>query len=139
MARRSKYTPETVAKLKEAIGKGATYDLACDFAGIAESTFYEWLQSKPEFSEQLKAAEGAAAVEWLGQIDEAAKAGTWQAAAWKLERRYPQKYGRQVTELQGKDGETFVQRVIILDHDAGPPPGMAAAGGGKLAVSGATD
>ena len=32
MARRSKYTPETVDKITQAIRLGATYQLACNFA-----------------------------------------------------------------------------------------------------------
>jgi hypothetical protein len=34
-------------------------------------------------------------------IDKAAGEGTWQAAAWKLERRYPESYGRTVVTNQG--------------------------------------
>lgn len=100
MARRTKYTPETVKKITDAIKIGATYSLAAGYAGIAESTLYDWLAKRPEFSEAVKAAEGMGAVGWLAKIEKAASDGTWQAAAWKLERRYPQDYGRTVQEHQ---------------------------------------
>jgi len=106
MARKSKYTPETVAKIVQAIKLGATYELAAGYAGISESLFYEWLKGKPEFLEALKGAEGTGAMIWLAKIEQAASDGNWQAAAWKLERRYPHMYGRNVTQMEvtGKDG-----------------------------------
>jgi hypothetical protein len=117
--RRTKYTPETVEKITQAIRLGATYRLACDYAGISEETFAQWRNTKPEFSEAVKAAEGEGAIKWLALIDRAAngitdkdgnlvQAPSWQAAAWKLERRYPQMYGRQAIEISGPDGGAIV-------------------------------
>lgn len=108
MARPTKYTPETVAKVTQAIGMGSTYELAAAYAGITYKTFNEWMNSpsKSEFCEAVKLAEGKAAVVWLAKIEQAASDGQWQAAAWKLERRYPHAYGRNVTQMEvtGKDG-----------------------------------
>lgn len=104
MARKSKYTPEVVKKLTDAIKLGATYELACGYAGIHYDTFNEWIKAKSEFSEAVKAAEGAAAVGWLARIEQAA-VKSWQAAAWKLERRYPETYGRTVQDHRIKDAE----------------------------------
>lgn len=98
MARPTKYTPETAKKITDAIRVGATFHLACAYAGISEETFSQWRKKFPEFSEAVKEAEGGAAVKWLALIDKAAGDGTWQAAAWKLERRYPEQYGRQVVD-----------------------------------------
>ncbi len=100
----------------QAIKLGATYELAASFAGIAQSTFYDYLNRYSEFSEAVKAAEGIAAVGWLAKIENAANEGTWQAAAWKLERRYPQQYGKTVQEVQGKDGGPIV--VEGFDYNA---------------------
>lgn len=102
--RRSKYTPETVDKLTQAIRLGATYQLACDYADISMQTFITWRNTKPEFLEAIKRAEGTAAVTWLAKIEAAASDGNWQAAAWKLERRYPDHYGRNRVELTGANG-----------------------------------
>lgn len=113
--RRVKYTPETVTKLTDAIRLGATYALACHYAGIHIDTFMTWRNTKPEFSAAVKDAEGAGAVGWLRRIEQAATEGVWTAAAWKLERRYPQDYGRTIQEHQGKDGEALVLTVVGLD------------------------
>ena len=42
----------------------------------------------------IRQSEAQAAQRWLNFIEKAAEAGEWQAAAWKLERRYPDTYGR---------------------------------------------
>lgn len=98
MARPSKYTPETAKKITDAIRLGATFGLACQYAGISEDTFARWREKYADFAEAVKEAEGAGVVGWLAKIEKAANEGTWQAAAWKLERRYPREYGRTVQE-----------------------------------------
>lgn len=105
MARPTKYTEERATKILQAIKLGATYRLACMYGGIDEGTFANWRKRYSDFSDAVKEAEGAGTVQWLAKIEAAASDGNWQAAAWKLERRYPQEYGRKVTEMQGKDGE----------------------------------
>jgi transposase-like protein len=109
VARKTKLTPDVQQRIVDAIGQGATYELAAQYGGIAQSTFYDWMNKHPEFSEAVKSAEGKAAIKWLALIDKAARGtedrpGQWQAAAWKLERRYPYVYGKQVQEITGKDG-----------------------------------
>lgn len=102
MARPTKYAPEVVQRIVQAIELGATHELAAAYGGISVDTMASWRKRYPDFSEQIKTAEGRAAVKWLAKIEQAASDGTWQAAAWKLERRYPQDYGRTVTEHRGE-------------------------------------
>jgi hypothetical protein len=47
-----------------------------------------------EFFDVVERATAVARLERLDQIDNAAASGSWQAAAWWLERRYPDEYGR---------------------------------------------
>lgn len=119
--RPTKLTPDTVAKLATAIQAGATYVLACKYAGISYETFALWQRKAHEelerrqnprvkegtpewvegegfiqFLQSIQKAEGNAAIGWLAKIEQAASNGHWQAAAWKLERRYPNDYGRTV-------------------------------------------
>jgi hypothetical protein len=119
MGRNTKLTPETQKRITDAIRVGATYELAAQYGGIAYNTFNEWMKAGAaapsgkhrEFYEAVKIAEGETAVRWLAVIDKAA-VEQWQAAAWKLERRYPRDYGRQVHEVTGKDGGDLP--VIVL-------------------------
>lgn len=90
----------------QAINLGATRRLASQFVGIDEHTFMNWMKWGEEdgtepylsFFTAVVKAEGRAAVQWLAQIEQASRTGTWQAAAWKLERKYPHEYGRSVVE-----------------------------------------
>ena len=100
MTRRPKYRPEVVQRICQAVALGATYELACRYGGITRETLNQWRKGKPDFSDALQRAEGEAAVGWLAKIEQAAAAGAWQAAAWKLERRYPEDYGRSVQQLE---------------------------------------
>jgi len=127
MARKSKLTPETQQKITEAIELGATYELAANYGGVAYNTFNEWMKAgedaptgvKREFYEAVKEAEGRAAVKWLAKIEKAASDGNWQAAAWKLERRYPHEYGRRVTqnEITGAAGGAIRVEIAPLPDD----------------------
>lgn len=103
---------------------GATYELAAQYGGISYVTFNTWqkrgqkelerveaagkgaaIREKErlfvDFYRATKKAEAEAAIMWLALIEKAANEGTWQAAAWKLERRYPHRYGKTVTEHHG--------------------------------------
>lgn len=104
MARRSKLTPQTQKRILDAIKLGATYELAAKYGGISYETFNEWRKGKPAFSEALAQAEGDGALIWLAKIEKAASDGDWRAAAWKMERRYPDTYGRTVSEQQHSGG-----------------------------------
>lgn len=116
MARPTKFTDERADKIISAIRVGATFRLACQYGGITEETFSQWRKSKPEFSERVKEAEGAGAVGWLAVIEKAAPKN-WQAAAWKLERRYPHEYGRTVQE-QEQSGDVRISVTYTSEIEA---------------------
>lgn len=121
MARPTKYAPDVVERICEAIRLGATYDLAAGYGGVSYETFRQWREEKPAFLAAVKDAEAEGAIRWLRKI-EAAADEQWQAAAWKLERRYPQDYGRTVIDQNhaGKDGGPLriqVERVASRDAE----------------------
>lgn len=98
-------TPDKEARILKAIATGMTYRLAAQYAGIDASTFYEWMrrgatEEEPffQFSLKVRQAEADGALLNMKCIESAAINGTWQAAAWVLERRHPHEYGRTVQE-----------------------------------------
>lgn len=125
MGRPSKLAPQVQARIVQAIALGSVYELAAGYGGISYNTLNEWMKKGEaakggpfrEFYEAVKEAEGAAAVGWLAKIEKAANDGAWQAAAWKLERRYPKHYGRTVHEHTGKDGERLSITLKWGDED----------------------
>lgn len=56
MGRNSKYTPERVNTILDAIRTGDTYKVAAARAGINLDTFYEWQKAHTEFSDAVKEA-----------------------------------------------------------------------------------
>lgn len=109
MARPSKYTPEVVERITHAIALGATYELAAAYGGISYELFRQWREKHVAFLAAIKEAEGKAVVGWLEKIEQAADDGAWQASAWKLERRYPQEYGRTVIDQKHSGQVEHVQ------------------------------
>ncbi len=100
--RPTKMTADRVARLQEALRGGHTRVTAAALAGIGTSTLYAWMaaanrpDAAPEFVEFLdaiKTAEVEAEDALLAIIRDAA-AKQWQAAAWILERRHPDNWGR---------------------------------------------
>jgi hypothetical protein len=115
--RKSKINKEVTERFLRAIRVGCPVKDACGCAGISETTYYKWMQWADsdrrdvkiyrEFRDAVKAAEGEATQNWLAIIEKAAREGSWQAAAWKLERRRDMFIPRTRQEVTGKDGEAI--------------------------------
>lgn len=125
--RKSKYEPERVERLLEAIRIGATYKHACDYAGISFETFSQWQKQHPEFFEQVKAAEGAGVISNL-QVIKTASAENWTAAAWLLERRHPEDYGRRVNDNRNTHSGPNGTPIQIQTYDYAAASATLAAG-----------
>ncbi len=114
MPRPSKLTPEVQEKIIVAIASGNWQETACKYAGIGVNTFYTWM-SKGEgakakdpykgFREAVERARSQAEIRNVALIQQAGQEGSWQAAAWYLERSYPMRWGKQGRlEVTGSDG-----------------------------------
>lgn len=102
MGRPSKLTEDLTTTLEQVFAKGQTsIRSACEYVGIGESTFHAWMASNEdrysEFQERIEKARASAVQGYLEVIHNAAQNGTWQAAAWWLERVLPNQYGRKTT------------------------------------------
>lgn len=109
--RPSKLVPTVTEKLFEGIKHGLSYSLACARAGVDYSTFRRWIEKGSQqasgeyhdFCDELAAAEADGALVNVLRIKDASKKD-WRAAAWLLEARHPDEYGRKRIEVTGKDG-----------------------------------
>jgi hypothetical protein len=98
-----KLTSGLIADISLAIRNGAYVETAVALCGISKQTFYRWLrqgetEEAPDLIRKLSDAvkKGMAEAEMrdLAVIDKAAQEGEWTAAAWRLERKFPEKWGR---------------------------------------------
>lgn len=121
---KTKLTPEVQDRIVAALRAGNYQETAAAYAGISAKTFYEWLnrgesdEPKEEafrnFREAVEKAKADAEVRDIALIDKAAHDGSWQAAAWKLERKFPQKWGRvNRTEISGPEGKPVEIRTSV--------------------------
>lgn len=98
--RRTKLTPEMQANIVKLIKAGNYVETACNAVGISDVTYYNWLNRGDDgeepylsFFKAIKKAEAMGETISIGIITKASLEN-WQAAAWRLERRNFQKWGR---------------------------------------------
>ena len=94
MARPTKRSPEIEGLILRALEVGNTRRDSALGAGISYDSFKRWFDAYAEFSGAVEKAEALARQRFVGQIALAAKNGNWQAAAWNLERRDHENWGR---------------------------------------------
>lgn len=119
MGRTSKRSPEREQAILNSLRVGNTRRAALAAAEISAPTFYSWLEDLT-FLAAVQKAEADAEQRFLSQVARAALGGTWQAAAWWLERRMPADYAlRQKVEMTGKDGGPIEHHDVasIPDHE----------------------
>jgi transposase len=127
-----------------ALAKGASYNIACGYAGFHYQTFRRWMiraesildlheeqiDAHPDkiyydFYCDVKRVESYAALTWLDKIDKASEVH-WQAAAWKLERRFPNDYGRTVPEDEAKKDSSIDKAKQEVERLKGDKNGRSA-------------
>lgn len=92
----SKEAVKRAVQLKK--GGANNVDIAAAL-GVCEQTFYRWIgdpktELQRELRESLKKAEADYKNALLAVIAKASRERDWKAAAWLLERKYPQEYAR---------------------------------------------
>ncbi len=89
---------------------GCSRQTAAQYVGCAVSTISRTAQRDPNFAEQLRHAEHQHEITYLKNIQQAAKKPQyWRAAAWVLERIFPNRYAR-----RGPDVITVEQFTVTL-------------------------
>jgi transposase len=101
---RSKLTPELTERLAQLLRAGVSVELATSIAGIGERTFYTWLERGDparrakrdaryrEFREVIERARAEHESILITHLNRAAAKGSWRAAAWLLERSFPERW-----------------------------------------------
>jgi hypothetical protein len=105
------------------IGVGCSQNVAAQYVGCAVSTVQRTAERDPQFAAQLQHARCNAELSLVKQIRSAAKQEQyWRAAAWALERGFPEKYARrgpdvidaeQLAQVLSQFAEMIVQQVPV--------------------------
>lgn len=109
--RPSKLTPEMQTQIVQLLSAGNFVETVCDYVGIHKDTFYEWFSrgergwqkdQKPinyvEFSDAVKKAISQVEITTVNDLRKGPQ--NWQAKAWWLERRHPDKWGNRQRNTQ---------------------------------------
>ena len=115
-------TQDLIKEVCNYIAAGFSYSAAAKLAGIAESTFFRWramgqLEGAEDiykiFYIEVEEASAFSEAEALQLVRSSAiKERNWRAAAWFLERRFPEKYQKRGSTLDSDkpnnpDGEAL--------------------------------
>ena len=118
-----KLTPEIHEKIVTAVRAGNYAEVAAQYAGIGERTYYRWMETGAKthagpcwhFWQAIRAAEGEAEAVAMITIRKA-WGDDWKAAAWYLERKFQAKWGRHDrVDHGGPDGGPLI---VIHEHKA---------------------
>lgn len=148
-----KLTDNLIKIVEKEISDGNYITTVCQAHGINRTTFYEWKRRGEkassgiyrDFYEAVNRAEAESEKKYVGVIKDAANTGTWTAAAWWLERRYPDRWGKrekvdvtsggkpiQPLDLKNLSNEELAILEKILGGTVGKPPDAGANSGGEV-------
>lgn len=130
---------ERVKVLIASLKNGAYVETACAYSGIGTSSVYRWIERGRAEEDRLQAGEAPnpeetpyweiwdaiekarseATLRNITLIQTAAQNGSWQAAAWFLERTAPKLYGRRsYNEVTGANGGAVEVALSVDDLNA---------------------
>ena len=109
--RPTKCSAKVIADCERIQSIGGTDLITADYAGISISVFYEWLRKGERdptsvyghFAAAIKRGRSQSALFNLTAVENAVRKGTWQAAAWMLERRHKYRMMETVGAVDGLD------------------------------------
>lgn len=150
--RPTKLTGEVQRLVMEALQAGNYMEASAAFAGVSKSVLYDWLKAgraakthrkQTRAADFLDAVEKAMAIAEVRGVELITRAGEgtpavlnaqgqvvtpgippqWQAMAWRLERKYPEKWGRrQRLDIATPDERSTGRPLrVVVDLGAGTP------------------
>lgn len=124
MPRPTKLTPKLQEQVVGYLRAGAYVETAAAAAGIARDTLYVWLRRGArgdapyaDFAQAVEHAQALAELRDVAIIGKAAET-QWQAAAWRLERKLPQRWGLDRLTKTAARKLTQARTQALVDFDA---------------------
>lgn len=102
IGRPPKLTEELIEKICVLVRAGNYMETAASYVGVTRQALYNWLKKGAlgrksiykKFADAMMKARAEAELRDVQIVSNAAANGQWQAAAWRLERRAPSRWGR---------------------------------------------
>lgn len=99
VGRPTSLTPEVAEIIVDAMRAGNFLETAAALAGVSVSSVRNWIRAgnhdtTPKLAEFAKDVRQARAQAEIADLNHIRKDPSWQAAAWRLERRHPKRWGR---------------------------------------------
>ena len=114
----TKYTEDKVLQITTLLKAGATIKMACKIAGISRQTFYNWMRKHRDFELKVNQAIVESEMMALNLILSHAERD-WKAAAWFLERRFPDEWGKTTRiETETEGGSKIIVRFASISKSA---------------------
>lgn len=108
-----KYTQKTVNIVLRAISKGLSQKDAAALAGISEDTLSRWKKEKVDFADKIRQKEITFKQKNIDVIRKTGEDKSWQAAAWLLERKYPEEFSlKQELRVTTESQDEEISRVL---------------------------
>jgi len=90
----SKYNPETVQAILEAVERGLPFRQAASLVSVSPSTITRWIAERTGFAERIERSRAIFCNRSIRQIQEIGEnRQDWKAAAWLLAKRIPEHFG----------------------------------------------
>lgn len=133
--RKTKLTPELIKNAEKLLKGGNYVNTVCEFLGIAERTWYNWYNEgekgeqegknniKVQFFQSVRKCEAEAEIRLLTDLQKIAESKEDpKPIMWMLERKYPDRWGKQRLEIEHSGSvtnkkETHVSINHQITHD----------------------
>lgn len=103
MARPPKKNEARVYEILQGLSIGMSRRAASALGGISDDTLRRWMKSDDTLAHSVERAEATASQTAVESIHRASIDGDWRAAAWWLERRRPEEWGKR-TQIETPAG-----------------------------------
>jgi len=127
--RKTKLTPELIEKICALVRTNNYIETAAAYNNVSKETLYAWLRRGQrqrhsiygEFSDAVGKALAQGEIFDVSRITSAALTGNWKAAAWRLERKFRERWGPPAMETPTPAGSTQQAQgdvVVVVTGDS---------------------
>lgn len=121
--RKYKQTPEVLQLLRQAFGIGCTVKEACIYAGIGETTYYEWREADQKLAAELDKIRQNPVLKAKKVLIESIESGDINTVKWYLERKKKDEFCiKQETMITGDEDnpltiQTITRKIVDASDD----------------------